>query len=95
MTGPGECAPADTGNDPNGSVQTSEEKVTCGTQTAVNDESEVNRGRVVLCLCLVCMATFLAVAWQQSVDLDQSSLLSSIQSLIHNCRACILKACVP
>ena len=39
MTRLGPCAPADTGNDPNRSLQAPEEKVTCGTQTEVNDES--------------------------------------------------------
>lgn len=34
----GQCA-VDNGNDPNCSLQASEEKVTCGAQTAMKDES--------------------------------------------------------
>lgn len=44
---------------------------------------------------LVCTATLRAVAWQRSVDSHQSLLLSSIQSLIHNGRVCILIGSMP
>lgn len=93
----GQCAPVDNGNDPNGSLQAPEEKVTRGAQTAVKNECVRKWIELQSCslLCLVCTATLLAVAWQQSVDSDQSLLLSSIQSLIHNYRACILIASVP
>lgn len=62
-----QCAPADTGNDPNCSLQPSGEKVTCGVQTAVNDESArkwIGAQRRSL-LRLVCTAMLQAVAWQQ------------------------------